>query len=83
MLFFTVTHRDKINAKIYAPNIAAPKTDPYPALRRNGTQFVAFAVKVQKIFFSCFEVAHTSYNICLMIMIQIFTASLFHQTKGC
>ena len=33
MLFFTVTHRDSVNAKIYAPNIAAPKADPYPALR--------------------------------------------------
>ena len=33
-LSFTVTHRDNVNAKIYAPSIAAPQTDAYLALRR-------------------------------------------------
>ena len=29
MLSFTVTHRYNVNAKIYAPNRAAPQTDAY------------------------------------------------------
>ena len=33
MLSFTVTHRDNVNAKIYAPNMAAPQTGAYLALR--------------------------------------------------
>ena len=33
MLSFTVTHRDNVNAKIHAPNMAAPQTDAYLALR--------------------------------------------------
>ena len=33
MLSFTVKHRDNVNAKIYAPNTAAPQTDAYLNLR--------------------------------------------------
>ena len=33
MLPFTAIHRDDVNAKIYAPNMAAPQTDAYLALR--------------------------------------------------
>ena len=35
MLSLTVTHRDNINATIYAPNMDAPQTDAYFALRLN------------------------------------------------
>ena len=34
MLLSTATHTEDISAKIYAPNMAAPQTDPYLALRR-------------------------------------------------
>ena len=44
MLLFTATHRDKVNAKMYAPDMAAPQTDAYLALRVIMIDFVCIQI---------------------------------------